>query len=182
MKRIPRCCSGNRVLPGRIALLCLLAFPGDAQIGQVFFQTTTFGMVGLARNQVARLNVLNPGKPYGDRSSVCSADMGFVDDQGHELKSSNAHVGWEKAVSLEVNGSEFVKGALRVQIRAVVKTAINRPIPSVTSPVMPGAVCSFFPTLEIFDRDTGKTQLILTEGRSIILNTPTNGSSRAPAK
>jgi hypothetical protein len=63
-------------------------------------------------------------------------------------------------------------GAVRVQIRAVVRTAINPPDPSVTSPVMPGSVCSFFPTVEIFDKDSGKTLLVLMEGRSIILNTP----------
>jgi hypothetical protein len=108
--------------------------------------------------------------------------MGFLDEQGRELKSSSAKVDWDKAVSLEVDRSELASGALRIQIRAVVKTAINRPDPSDTSPVMPGSVCSLMPTLEIFDKDTGKTQLILSEGRSIILNTPTNIPTRMPAK
>jgi hypothetical protein len=175
--------SGKTVFPGGIALLLALMLNGNAQTGgQVFFQTTTFGMVGLARNQVARLNVLNPGNAYGNRTVACSADMGFLDDQGRELKSRTAPVDWDKAVSLEFDRSELASGALRVQIRAVVKTAINRPDPSVAPPVMPGSVCSLMPTLEIFDKDTGKTQLILSEGRSIILNTPANSPARTPAK
>ena len=174
MTRMRKLFPGKRALAGRVALLLLLALVGSAQTGQVFFQTTTFGMVGLARNQVARLNVLNPGNSYGNRSSACSAEMEFLDDQGHELKSSNSQVDWDKAVSLEINGSELVKSTLRVQVRAVVKSFIKPANPPSTSSVMPGAVCSFLPTLEIFDRDTGKTQLVLSEGRSIILNTPTN--------
>ena len=161
----------------------LLVLSVDAQGGgQIFFQTTTFGIVGLARNQVARLNVLNPGNAYDNRTPICSAEMKFLDDQGRELKSSTARVDWDKAVSLELDHSEIARGAQRVHIRAVLRTAINPPDPSATSAPMPGSVCSFLPTLEIFDKDTGKTQIILTDGRSIILQTPTNRPGRTPSK
>lgn len=165
-----------------VALSVALALSAVAQTGQVFFQTTTFGMVGLARNQVARLNVLNPGNAYGDRSSVCSAEMSFLDNQGRELKASTTPVDWGKAASLEFDRNSLPGAALRVQIRAVVRTALNPPDPAAASSVMPGAVCSFFPTLEIFDKDTGKTALIMSEGRSIILQTPSGRSARPPAK
>jgi hypothetical protein len=165
-----------------IALLVAMSGNADAQTGQMFFQTTTFGMVGLARNQAARLNVLNPGNAYGDRNPVCSAEMSFLDDQGRELKSSAAPVDWGKAVSLELDRSSLPGNALRVQIRAVLRTAINRPDPLAASSVMPGAVCSFLPTLEIFDKDTGKTSFLLSEGRSFILNTPVRNSTRTPVK
>lgn len=152
-----------------------IALSANAQTaGRKYFQTTTFGIVGLARNQVARLNVLNPGNAYGIQNRTCSADMEFRDDQDRELKTATAEVDWGKAVSLQVDQHEIGNDALRVQIRAVVKTAISQPDASATSSVMPGAVCSFLPTLEVFDKDTGKTTLILSEGRSIILNTPSN--------
>ena len=69
-----------------IGLMLVTALHVHAQTGgQVFFQTTTFGMVGLARNQVARLNVLNPGNSYGNTTPVCSAEMEFLDDQGTKI-------------------------------------------------------------------------------------------------
>jgi hypothetical protein len=163
-----------------IALVAGLVSSGHAQTGQIFFQTTTFGIVGLARDQVARLNVLNPGNAYNDHSPVCSAEMTFLDEEGRELKLGNAPVGWGKAASLEFDRAEQKNGPLRLQIRGVVKSAINRPNPTATSSVMPGAVCSLFPTLEIFDKNTGKTVLILTEGRSIIFNTPSRGTPATP--
>lgn len=166
-----------------IALLAASGLNVDAQAGgQVFFQTTTFGIVGLARNQVARLNVLNPGNAYGNRTPICSAEMKFLDDQGRELKSSTARVDWDKAVSLEIGHREVAHGAQRIHIRAVLRTAINPPDPSATSAPMPGSVCSFLPTLEIFDKDTGKTQLVLTDGRAILLNTPAVGRGTPSAK
>src|SRR5262249_15971669 len=179
-----------RKCPSRRALYAIgvgatlaIALSANAQSsGQVFFQTTSFGMVGLARNQVARLNVLNPGNACGIQDRICSAEMEFLDDQGHTLKSNTAEVGWGKAVSLELDRKELTNGGLRVPLRAVVKTAINPPGSSVTSPVMPGAVCNFMPTVEIFDKDTGKTALVMSEGRSVILNTPSNVPARAPAR
>ncbi len=160
-------------------MFCLFALAGSAQTGRVFFQTTTFGIVGLARNQVARLNALNPGNAYGDRNAVCSADLQFVDDQGRELKStSSTQIEWGRAASLELPAKEVLKGTLRIEIRGVIKTAINRPSPSTPSPVMSGAVCTLLPTLEVFDEATGQTQFVLSEGRSIILNTPSKNSLR----
>ena len=89
---------------------------------------------------------------------------------------------WGKAVSLEFDRNSLPTTALRVQIRAVVRTALNLPDPTPASFVMPSAVCSFFPTLEIFDKESGKTVLIMTEGRSIILQTPSNRPGKQAPK
>jgi hypothetical protein len=125
------------------------------------------------------IECLEPGQfEWPANRGVFRAD-GF---QGRELKSSNSQVDWGKAVSLEMAQSELEKGALRVQLRAVIKSAINPPDPSATSAVMPGSVCSFLPTPEVFDKDTGKTQFVLTEGRSIILNTPARKVPSIPTK
>lgn len=158
-----------------------LAISAHAQSGQVFFQTTTFGMVGLVRNQVVRLNVLNPGNSYGNTTPVCSAEMQFLDDQGRQLKSSSGVVDWNKAISLEIDWAEIAGAASRVQIRAALRTGINRTASGTPSP-MPGAVCTLLPTLEIFDKDTGKTVLVLSEGRSILLNTPVTAPAANQAK
>jgi hypothetical protein len=90
--------SEKTAFAGGIVLLLALALSGDAQTGQVFFQTTTFGMVGLARNQVARLNVLTLVMPTAIEIRCVrrsSAEMKFLDDQGRELKSSNVPVDWD---------------------------------------------------------------------------------------
>jgi hypothetical protein len=89
------------------------------------------------------IECLEPGQFEWPANRGVFAQMAFMDDQGRELKSSNSHVDWGKAVSLEMAQSELEKGALRVQLRAVIKSAINPPDPSATSAVIPGSVCSF---------------------------------------
>ena len=77
-----------------MALTCASALLAIAQIGggQVVFQTTTFGMVGLAPNQIARLNVLNPGTGFGGNKPACSAEKQFIDGDGKVLKTSTLQV------------------------------------------------------------------------------------------
>src|ERR1700730_16010381 len=88
------CSESNRWIGVVVAILLGFALSANAQSGQVFFQVTTFGIFGLASNQIARLNVLNPGNSNGQQTVVCSAQMAFMDDQGRELKSSNSQVDW----------------------------------------------------------------------------------------
>ena len=77
---------------------------------------------------------------------------------------------------LDPDRNELANSNGRVEIRAAVKTSIARPDPG-APPLMPGSICSFFPTLEIFDKDTGKTALIMSEGRSIVQRTPLVGGA-----
>jgi hypothetical protein len=134
-----------------------------------------FGMVGLARGQTARLNVVNlgSGDPPGEADppgELCRVTLGFVDASGRPFMDE---MGNEimKQVALPAVQSEFLDlrlsdppsgkradppGVRRVQIRAGIDPESERG----------GAVPHLNPcgnlvaTLEIFDTATGLTTLV----------------------
>jgi len=150
--------------------------------GLPFFQSTTFGMFGLAKNQAARLNVLNPGSIFSVGKPSCSAELAFRDSDGRVLKTITAAVEEEKAVALEIDRADISNGSDRVQIRATLRTAAVDSGPPTVSPIMPSSVCSLFPTVEIYDKDTGKTTVLMTEGRTSFLPTPATGARLPPRR
>ena len=172
------------ILSVKIVSLFALAFFGNAQSGPglPFFQTTTFGMFGLAANQTARLNVLNPGAASFAGKPTCSAELAFLDGDGRVLKSNTAQpVEDEKAIFLDLNRNQVSNTSERVQIRARVRIAAVPPAgPSTPSPIMPGSVCSLFPTVEVFDKDTGKTTMIMTQAQTVMQSTPGILGGRRP--
>jgi hypothetical protein len=168
----------------KTALIFAFVVCAQAQSGPglPFFQSTTFGMFGLAKNQAARLNVLNPGTSLSVGKPFCSAELAFRDSDGHVLKTMTATVEEEKAVALEIDRAQISNGSDRVQIRATFRTAAVGSGPPAISPIMPGSVCSLYPTLEIYDKDTGKTTLIMSEGRTSFVPTPTTGVRLPPRR
>lgn len=137
-------------------------------------------MFGLVKNQAARLNVLNPGANPSAGKLTCSAELAFRDSAGRVLKSSTSVVEDEKAVSLGIDRSEISGSGDRVEIRATVRTASAGSGPPTSTPIMPGSVCNLFPTVEIYDKDTGRTTLLITEGRTSFLTTPGMGGRMPP--
>lgn len=168
----------------KAALIFAFAVCAYAQSGPglPFFQSTTFGMFGLAKNQAARLNVLNPGSSLVAGKPSCSAELAFRDSEGRVLKTITAAVEEEKAVALEIDRAEISNTSDRVQIRATLRTAAIDSGPPAVSPILPSSVCSLFPTLEIYDKDTGKTTVFMTEGRTSFLPTPSLGSRLPPRR
>jgi hypothetical protein len=130
-------------------------------------QIQTFGMVGLASGQIARLNVLNPGVPAPlATAALCPARLTFLDSAGNVLKTESVSVLPGQSLSYDLNrDTDLTSTALRVQIRAT----IQMPPPAVATPtvqvVLP-SLCTLFPTLEVFDASTGKTQVILESTRT----------------
>ena len=164
-----------------LLLVCGSAAP-QSGVSFSFFQTTTFGMVGLAPHQVIRLNVLNPGGPAFAGKPKCGAEMSFLNQDGAVIKSSApAVVDDDKALALELDRTELTPAAGRIPVRARLRTAAvaSGAQTQPQSPIMPGSVCSFLPTVEIFDKDTGKTTIVMTEGRTLVLTTP-GGAPRLP--
>ncbi|MBZ5580174.1 MAG: hypothetical protein LAP40_26745 [Acidobacteriia bacterium] len=132
-------------------------------------QTQTSGMVGLTTGQTARLNALNPGVPAPfATAALCSAQVSFLDDQGNVLKTESITVIPGKSVSFDLNRDKDVTASTgRLEIRATIGfpplTGTISTTPPVTGSAVPVIYCSLTPTLEVFDNDTGKTQVVLTD-------------------
>src|SRR5689334_17318109 len=142
-----------------IAVLGLAASGlGVPQMPLPFSRTLTFGMVGLAGGQVARLNVLNPGGA-GD---TCISELSFLDGNAGTLKFYAAQIASGKSIYVDLDRADIDTGTDRVQIRAVVRTRpASADAGQPRTPVL-AASCTIIPTLEVFNKRTGRTTVILT--------------------
>jgi len=133
-------------------------------------QVQTFGMVGLTEGQTARLNLLNPGVPSpAATGAICSAQVSFLNDQGTVLKMSTVSVIPGKSVSFDLDrDTDLAVSDRRVEIRATIRIPVLTPVASPLQPLPPQpGICSLVPSLEVFNNDTGKTQVVLTDVRSV---------------
>jgi hypothetical protein len=125
----------------------------------------TFGMIGIAEGQTARLNVLNPGvQAPAATAALCSGLLTFWDDQGQSLKTLSVTVipGHSMALDLDADVDLKLLTNQRKQIRATIQ------IPAILPPTAMGmSTCTLIPTLEIFDRVTGKTQVVIEQTRYV---------------
>src|SRR5215471_2771583 len=117
----------------------------------------TFGMVGLAPGQTARLNVVNNGFSAGSTVPCCLV-LAFLDDRGRALRQKFVQVDSGKAAFLDLPASE--EGG-RVQVRGIGYNPLLIPV---------SLSCNLLPALEVFNNDTGGSSLILTD--SVRLNFP----------
>ena len=120
-------------------------------------QTLSSGMVGIVEGQIARLNVLNPGVVAP--AVVCPAALKFLDSQGALLKSTTVTVLPGKSASFDLFGD--VDLALVGDDRREIRSTIT--IPPVVPPPGPAdpQPCALIGTLEVIDRSSGKTQVVL---------------------
>ena len=152
--------------------VCVLAATSlAAQSIPVTQTTTTFGMVGLAEGQTAQLNVLNPGVAPPAVGVICSATVSFLNDQGTVIKSATLSVPPGKSMSFSLYSDIDLSLATdeRREIRATVRTSPIFPPAATATPAVVGA-CPLFPTLEIFDNLTRKTQVVM--GKTETIPTP----------
>jgi hypothetical protein len=132
-------------------------------------QYVTFGMVGLATGQTARLNALalTVGGPLIANAS-CQVTFDFYDATGKSLGTSTATVAQGAAVHADLVGTSTA----RAEIRGTVRAALVTPSAGVT-PVTPvSGGCSVVPTLEIFDTLTGQTTVVLQQTTALSVVTP----------
>jgi hypothetical protein len=125
-----------------------------AASSQVYSRVQTFGMVGIASGQTARLNVLNVGGQ--GQAEQCLTSLIFVDDQSAVLKTSTVAVqpGQSVFLDLAADADLGVRTNERRQIRAIFAQ-----IPAVAPPRAQPA-CVLVPTLEIFDPSTARTSIL----------------------
>jgi len=153
---------------GAVLAIVTCVVSANAQLPLSYSQMITFGMFGVTTNQIARLNVVNAAV-FSNPQISCSAELSFLDAQGSVLKSATFSIASGKAVYLDVERSEIDSSQGRLQIRALVSTSINSAFPEqVAQPV-----CSFVPTVEVFDKDgIGKTTIMLSQGTFVIVPIP----------
>ena len=138
---------------------------------------TLFGMIGLARGQTARLNVVNlrsrsvpAAEPTADNVDPasepnaqlvtpvpCSVRLRFLDQRGNTIARSVESIMPGDAAFLDLPFHEAIPRGFdgrRLEIRAIVRV-LRRP--EDTRP------CATISTLEIFDSESGRTNVIYPE-------------------
>jgi hypothetical protein len=160
-------CTPILIAFGAMAVIGLAQEPPTIPPGSSRVQT--FGMVGIATGQNIRLNVLNPGiLSLSSSPMACTAQLFLVTDQGNLVKRATVTLGPGKSYSLDVSRDmDVAAGQSRVEIRAVVSSL--RVVTTSSSSALPEALfCPLIPTLEVFDRDTGRTVVFLTDPKTFI--------------
>jgi hypothetical protein len=153
-----------------VMALFVAAAPGRMQVATSNRSLHRFGLVGIARGQVARLNVVmfdppdprapNGLTPQGVEPTPFRVRLGFVGANGIPLQDRAGNI-----ISMEVSllpgggawldletGDVLALSELRKQIRPVVSYVSEPDAPS-PDPEIPVVV-----TLEIFNRLTGRTE------------------------
>jgi hypothetical protein len=136
-------------------------------------QYVTFGMVGLAAGQTARLNAfaLPTGGPIIAGAS-CQVTFAFYDASGNSLPGTTGTGAVTVAQGTAVHDDLVNTSAARAEIRGTVRAALVLPS-AVGTPVTPvSGFCSVLPTLEIFDTTTGQTTVVLQQTTALSLVTP----------
>jgi hypothetical protein len=120
-------------------------------------------LVGIARGQVARLNVVNlgtiPPDPYFP-PGPCRVTLTFVDGKGNVLSQVTKSVDFNRAASVDIAWSDVPPDPYhRLQVRALVNV----------EPDARGLLPSLKPTLEVFNVDTGMTTLVIPVNEGALL-------------
>lgn len=105
-----------------------------------------FGMVGITRGQSARLNVLNASR------EPIQLSLNFSNSDGRLIRQAVETLEPGRAVFLDLTPSTVDEGAGRLQIHASIQFG------DLDSG---GVGRQIIPTLEVFDNDTGRTQVVL---------------------
>ena len=161
MKPVLALCAGVLVLGaaltlGRAGAQSMPMIPAGPQL-------STFGMVGLADGQTARLNAL--GLPMGGpiiAGASCEVTFTFYGEDGKSLKSATIPVTQGAAVHFDLQRADIDADTDRREIRGTVRSVLSTPA---ASPL--NLSCSVMPTLEIFDTLTGKTTVVLETPRAL---------------
>ncbi len=120
----------------------------------------TTGMVGVAEGQFAHFNVLNPGVSPTAVGAVCNALLTFMGEDGGVLKTKLVSVtpGHSAYIDLFSDADLALAVGARKEIRATFTTPPVIPVASATPTAAP---CKLIATLEVIDRLSGKTEVVL---------------------
>ena len=129
----------------------------------------TSGMIGVAPEQTARLNVLNLNPVVGT-PTICSVELQFVDALNKLLKTdivSNIPPG--QAVALDLRREDIAAASpARQEIRGVVRNPAILPPATASGPNIPvPPACKIAANVEVFDEVTGVTQAVVGAGHPL---------------
>jgi len=165
-----------RLLAGLVLALPLLAASSADAFKEVDARPADmFGMVGIARGQAARLNVVSIGNPdfippdVGDRPSSCQVELGFLDGEGRSLGRTTAALMPGQASFFDVFFDALVDAgaASRLQVRGfIIEGGKTQNPPEPDSSDRPGAMGTdpcrgLLPSVEVYDVATGASTLVL---------------------
>lgn len=124
-------------------------------------ETRTSGVVGIAEGQTARFNVLNARIPSATAAG-CSAVLTFYDGKGVVLKTATVSAVPGTAGYLDLFGDTDLMLAAddHKQIRATFSVPLVMPAATLDSATKE-PVCRLIGTLEIFDKLTLRTEVVL---------------------
>jgi hypothetical protein len=136
-------------LAGLVALIgvAALLISNPAQAYRPTAVEFQFGSVGITRGQTARLNVINIGR------EALQVSLNFSDSNGRLIRQSVEILQPDHAAFLDISPSGVDEGAGRLQIHGALEIGIRAN--------GDGSVRQIIPTLEVFDNETGKTQIAL---------------------
>jgi hypothetical protein len=132
-------------------LLALAASWGASRAAAASMVERPSPLIGLARGQTARLNVVNY---EGPDSAPVQVELAFFDDQGNPLARSEETLAPGRAAALELPYERLGRADLRLEVRALMRVSGD---PNVVGDP------HIIPSLEVFDDDTGKTQVLIGE-------------------
>ncbi len=132
-------------------LLVLAANWGASRAAAASMVERPSPLIGLARGQTARLNVVNYDGPD---SAPVQVELAFFDDQGNPLARSEEALAPGRAAALELPYARLARADLRVAVRTVVR---------VIGDLNSVGDMHIIPLLEVFDDETGKTDVLLSQ-------------------
>ncbi len=173
-----------------LALMLVFAAFAAAQGPQppqptAFNQTLTFGIVGVATGQTARVSVLNLGvqpflgarvepgtmpAPMPVAVQPCQVQVQFLDSQGNGIGQPTTPPALDPGKSASADLAGPGGTAQRTQFRAVIRTMVPTPAAGAPMPFRPS--CNIVATLEVFDNSTGATRFVLENPRFMPMPVP----------
>ena len=127
-----------------------------------------FAVVGIAPGQSARINALNQSpSPAVQGPAACRIALQFYDAQGLLLKEylvAGLAVGKSAAVDLN---RDDLPGSDRFSLRAVLAFGYSGGANPPPQLLQQTATCNIVPSLEIYDNDTQKTSIVVTDAKPL---------------
>lgn len=146
-------------------ILGLAAMLTGACVGQ---QTGAgFAVVGVAAGQTARINVVNEAPAKGPESMAlpCRVTLQFFGAEGELLKERSIDdFSAGKIAFLDLGPGDRPEKETRTPVRAVVRWGYAG---GANPPAGTAEACQVVPNMEVYETETGKTQLLLTETRPL---------------
>jgi len=145
-----------------LAFFALAALPAAAQT-ETTLPAVQFGLIGMARAQTARLNVINLPPPDPEYPpNPCVVTLEFLNEQGEvfrdragNLVATRAELPPGESVFLELRAADALAGS--TALRRPFRVQVERRSGVVEYP--PNPCDGIVPTLEVYDNFTGRTMV-----------------------